>query len=248
MNIHNIAISYLGATHTITHTHNEWEMVLNLQGSGTDQQAGVTTPFYPGTITVCPPGVPHSKTSALGVFQDIYITFDGDPIFRHLKGRTFEDDPDQKVRTLLLTANSIYHNKERNYQLAASLLVEAVCNILLNWDENHGTDERVALLKNVIIEHFTNPAFKIGQGMDQINYCDDYVRRCFKKEVGMTPVEYLNLLRIDHAKKLLQQKISPHYLISDVAYLCGFYDTGYFSRVFKKLVGVSPAQFSAALK
>ena len=48
------------------------------------------------------------------------------------------------------------------------------------------------------------------------------------------------------AKKLLLNATHPRYPISHIAYLSGFYDVGYFSRVFKKLEGVSPTEFSAS--
>ena len=59
----------------------------------------------------------------------------------------------------------------------------------------------------------------------------------------MTPHAYLESLRIENAKKLLSQPNELGMTISDVAYLSGFYDNLYFSRVFKKHEGKSPSDW-----
>ena len=57
----------------------------------------------------------------------------------------------------------------------------------------------------------------------------------------MTPLEYLTQIRIEQAKSYLIN--SNIYSISEIADMCGFSDQYYFSRVFKKTVGVSPRDY-----
>lgn len=61
----------------------------------------------------------------------------------------------------------------------------------------------------------------------------------FKEVTGKPPIEYLISLRIFRAKQLLGDGL----LVSDVAEAVGFSDIFYFSRVFKRLEGISPASF-----
>ena len=69
----------------------------------------------------------------------------------------------------------------------------------------------------------------------------DYMRHCFKEETGETPLEYLTKMRIRQAKRHLRQ--NKFYSVGEIAYLCGFSDRYYFSKIFKKLTGMSPGEY-----
>ncbi|WP_105619759.1 response regulator transcription factor [Vallitalea okinawensis] len=73
-----------------------------------------------------------------------------------------------------------------------------------------------------------------------------YLSRLFKKEVGMSPTEYLCTLRITRAKELMQQ--NPHILTKSLAPAVGFTDPFYFSKTFKKITGLSPKTYKEEMK
>jgi len=64
--------------------------------------------------------------------------------------------------------------------------------------------------------------------------------RYFKRELGMSPIEYILNEKIKHAKKLLS---NPNIHINEVSYASGFEDCNYFIRLFKKYEGVTPKQY-----
>ena len=66
---------------------------------------------------------------------------------------------------------------------------------------------------------------------------DDYLTYCFRQELGMTPIAYLNRYRVAQAKRLLKETDST---ITQIALDVGFSDSGYFSRVFRREAGMSP--------
>lgn len=68
----------------------------------------------------------------------------------------------------------------------------------------------------------------------------DYISRSIKKVTGLTAVQYINHVRISHAKKLLHEGIHD---LTTVSSACGFSDSSYFSRVFKRSEGISPGQY-----
>ncbi|AHV95696.1 AraC family transcriptional regulator [Paenibacillus sabinae] len=68
----------------------------------------------------------------------------------------------------------------------------------------------------------------------------DYLNRTFNKLTGHSITHYINKVRIDQAQELLQ---ATHLSIGEIAYLVGFGDIYYFSKVFKKYAGLSPAAY-----
>lgn len=67
-----------------------------------------------------------------------------------------------------------------------------------------------------------------------------YFSHVFKTEMGESFTAYLNRIRIEHSKELLRHK---NIRLTDIALLVGFEDQSYFTKVFKKLVGVPPLQY-----
>jgi len=72
----------------------------------------------------------------------------------------------------------------------------------------------------------------------------DYLRKLFKKEVGVSPLEYLTELRMKSAETLLTAMWTNEYSITEIAQMCGFADSLYFSRVFKKHFGCAPSNYA----
>ncbi|MFN8325574.1 AraC family transcriptional regulator N-terminal domain-containing protein [Flavobacterium sp.] len=64
--------------------------------------------------------------------------------------------------------------------------------------------------------------------------------RYFKRELGMSPIEYILNEKIKYAKKLLS---NPNIQVNEVSYATGFEDCNYFIRLFKKYEGITPKQY-----
>lgn len=75
---------------------------------------------------------------------------------------------------------------------------------------------------------------------EQLRYHPNYISRCMINALGCTPIEYVNSVRLDQAKRLL---VSTNMTIEKIAESCGFSQTAYFSRTFKKNEGRSPSEF-----
>jgi len=70
---------------------------------------------------------------------------------------------------------------------------------------------------------------------------DQYLRTLFKNFTGQTPVAYINTLRLEQARELLQ---SGGVTVAEAAEACGFESPGYFARMFKKRYNMSPGSLS----
>lgn len=64
--------------------------------------------------------------------------------------------------------------------------------------------------------------------------------RQFKKETKQNITEYINIQRINEAVYIMENK---NISITDIAYMVGFNDINYFSKVFKKLKGMTPSEY-----
>ena len=64
-----------------------------------------------------------------------------------------------------------------------------------------------------------------------------YLGSIFKRDAGITVIEYLNIVRVDQAKSLLLNTKHP---IGKIGAMCGIPDPRYFCRVFRKIVNESP--------
>ena len=75
----------------------------------------------------------------------------------------------------------------------------------------------------------------------QFSVNESYLSKKFKAVSGTGVTEYITYVRIMNAELLLKQN---KYTISEIAYMCGFNDSNYFSTVFKKIKGLSPLKYA----
>lgn len=75
---------------------------------------------------------------------------------------------------------------------------------------------------------------------ERVYLSPSYASRLFKKVQGCTIMEYLTAIRVEEAKRLLQ---NPMYLIDEIATKVGYSDASYFTKVFRRTEGVTPTQY-----
>jgi signal transduction histidine kinase/AraC-like DNA-binding protein/ActR/RegA family two-component response regulator len=93
-----------------------------------------------------------------------------------------------------------------------------------------------------IHEHYAEPVSR-AELARHVALSEDYLTACFRKELGVTPIAYLNRYRVHQARQLLTDTSKS---ITEIALEVGFSDSGYFSRVFRREVGVSPEAYRQA--
>ncbi len=126
----------------------------------------------------------------------------------------------------------------------------AVLNLLLYLARNYSTQDETLLKKfsgseeiklaiGYIKAHFAEK-LTLDELCAEAGLSKYYFLRKFKTCVGCTPIEYINLLRCNRAKKLLAKSDED---IKNIGALCGFENFPYFSKTFKALIGQTPSEY-----
>ncbi|WP_028974922.1 helix-turn-helix transcriptional regulator [Spirochaeta cellobiosiphila] len=119
-----------------------------------------------------------------------------------------------------------------------SLFFQLIETIFLYSD----ADESVCTIKNYIDKNF-HKKLTIESLADKFHMSSKSFSYQFKKEVGMSPKQYIMESRLNLAKQLIRR---GGYRINEVSNKVGYDDALYFSRAFKKYVGQSPKQYAAS--
>lgn len=100
-------------------------------------------------------------------------------------------------------------------------------------------DNRIAKTVLYIRKHL-NEAIELEK-LAEISYLSkDHFIRLFKKELGTTPLQYINQKKIEKAQLLL---ITEELAVKEIAFQLAFDDYSYFNRLFKKTTGVTPQEY-----
>ena len=106
------------------------------------------------------------------------------------------------------------------------------------------SDYRISKVEHYIEQHFAE-TITITQLAELGNMSVSNFIRTFKKEMNITPKEYLIQIRIEKAKKMLRRN---EWSVTEVSMRCGFNSSAHFSTSFTKLVGMTPTEYKNGYK
>lgn len=112
-------------------------------------------------------------------------------------------------------------------------------------EETKDQESIVPKIKKMIDDELQNPALSLELLSRECAYHKNYISSVFKRDMHMTVRQYINTVRIQNACALMEKNVT---CMKDISALCGFSDPLYFSKVFKRLVGVSPKEFLKGLQ
>ncbi len=115
---------------------------------------------------------------------------------------------------------------------------EAARNIDTKQDEK--SDDLITLVKNKIDERYMTYDISLELLSREADVSSYYLSRLFREETGETFMEYLTNLRINKAKELIN---GTDRTMKDICQAVGYSDPNYFSRMFKKNVGITPTEY-----
>jgi AraC family transcriptional regulator len=124
------------------------------------------------------------------------------------------------------------------------------------------------LIRRYALQSFPDPEYRRGMPAARLNRVVDFIRQncgrqtplwelanlagmsphyfchLFKQSTGLSPHQFVLRCRIDRAKEFLRDR---QFTVGHAAAACGFADQSQFTKVFRRIVGVTPIQFRALL-
>jgi len=96
------------------------------------------------------------------------------------------------------------------------------------------------MIVDYIDNHYRDKDISLNKIAGVFSYTEKYISHLFKKNMKIPFTGYINLLRMKYACELMDKNI---YTITEIASLCGYRDSLYFSKVFKKNFEISPSEY-----
>lgn len=140
--------------------------------------------------------------------------------------------------TKLWTVNTI-ENKLKVKSLVYDIYSK-LCNISIKEYLPNESKKQILEISDSILKNCFNSNLNLSNILNEYNISEVHFRRLFKKMYGTSPAKFIQNIRINKAKQLL---IDEKNSISEIAHLCGYEDKFYFSRIFRKVTGLTPSEY-----
>ncbi len=113
-------------------------------------------------------------------------------------------------------------------------------------EEDSGENARIALIREDIrsfIQAHYREDVSMQQAAQAMGYSEAYFCKLFKQCFRVNFSAYLNEYRIERAKEMMA---NPRTNVKDISQACGYSDSNYFARVFKRVTGQTPSEYRLA--
>ncbi len=239
-------IIYVGK-HALTmavsrHTHSSWEFIYCTSGSGTMVFDDLTLEYGVNEVAVIPPYLPHSNRSVNG-FTNIHINME-DAALTQTKPLIVQADQGGYLLDAFTAAFHFYSNSNAETTALLPVYGQLIATFLAMRQPEHRYSDVVQKIENHILHSCPDCSFDLNAYLQTFPFSPEYLIKLFKKEVGMTPHQYLTDRRLENAVRTLGTICDDSRNISETARLCGFSNPLYFSRLFKKKYGVAPSSYT----
>ena len=248
---------YGGDWHSVPHTHNHTELFFIVSGKGQFLIQDQVFPVDVNNLVIINPNVPHTEAS-LNAQPLEYIVLGIDGIELATKENSNGEfcilDHFESVDISSCLRNILREMELKNtgYMDVCQAYMEIlIIRLMRNTDLAVQTQPQVisgnsqcAAVRRYIDLHFKEP-LTLEQLSEEAHINKYYLSHAFKREYGVSPINYMISRRIDESKYLLAE---TDLSMSQIAQLLGFSSLSYFSQVFRKIHGSSPIEFRQSSK
>ena len=236
------------------HSHKHYELYFLKAGKRSLVFKDKKFNFTENSFAIIPPFTPHKTEGGPYTRINIYFSSDalsndnGDSIFNTSTPIVYKIPQDyfETIYFLLQKAEENRSDDDKNF-FDVKLKILNIIEFLLNTKELAIVESEASVDKDKVIQNIVeyiknNPSEKITIEMlcKKFFFTKSNLFRRFKLAMDCSISEYIYFVKIGLAKDLLYKTNKS---IEEIAFLCGFSSLNYFSLMFKKKVGVSPANY-----
>lgn len=237
--------------HSTMHSHPNLELFYCVRGIGEFRMQDKVLPVGSDDMIIVNPNVEHTETSvpsnpleyiALGI-SGVDLIFNAQDqqcsVLNYRGSRT-------EIVALLRMLISEASNQPQGWENVCQHLLVVLLSLLLrhthftlNIEQGLHTNKECAAARRFIDEHFAEPIDL--ETLSNITHVNKYyLAHSFKREYGISPINYLIERRIRESKYMLEH---TDYALSQIAHFLGFSSSSYFSQSFRRFTGQSPTDY-----
>ncbi len=175
--------------------------------------------------------------------DELLIPFETERIDDHCIFRNVSRD---KIGEKLMLLHEYERKKPSAYMLLSrAILMEIYAYVYSTWEENDllsETQQNSRIVRNIakmLQEDIVNAptAYEMA---NKLNISYSYMSKLLRDNLSTTYGELINKVRTDEAKKML---LTTDKSVTDIGYDCGFCDSSYFIKIFRRYTGVTPLKY-----
>lgn len=219
------------------------EVFWGVSGSGAIKYGDKTINLKAGETFCYFPGDFHDVMATDSRWEFFWVTFDGPHLEELIRIFGLSHTPRQSGQCpIRLFEDLIVYLLKIDYEsmiLASSRGYEILTRLVTPQVEHANNSRVVAQFQKIVEREYGNAAFSIERAANEIGIHRSSLHRILITESGVSPQDYLLSFRLHRACNLLPSDMT----IKAISTLCGFSSTNYFTRVFRKRIGKTPASF-----
>ncbi len=237
-----LACEVIGKSATNTHKNRaNYGLVYILNNSTYHFADGSKITVYPNDLLFLPKGCSYTvELVSLGSCFAINFECNEDIMLSPFKYKL----KNQALLETFKKIKSVWEKKVTGYQLKCKAeLYNFLYSLQKEYYLNYLSKSKYDLILpavEYIHQNYFNEPLTIENLAKKCMITPEYFRKIFKFFLGTSPLNYVNDLKIKRAKELIKSGL---YTVSEACELSGFSNASHFSRVFKKITGVSPSQY-----
>ena len=248
---------YDGDWHSVPHSHQHIELFYIVGGKGQFLIQGQLYPVLANQLVIINPGILHTEVSlnaqpleylVLGI-EGIELAVDesansGFSILEHIENAEITSCMRNILREMELKPNGYEDVCQAYMEILIIRLMRSTDLTVPSNPQALSSNRQCAAVKRYIDQHFKE-ALTLDHLAEEVHMNKYYLSHAFKREFGVSPMNYMISQRIEESKYLLAE---TDLSLSQIGRLLGFSSLSYFSQVFRRTQAISPHEYRQKAK